>query len=104
MSTIIHISQIIHDGAITGRHSGRIIREAVAAAMQHCGTVAIDFSHIEMITQSAADEFIGRIMRENPDWIGRIQFENCDAPVREMIQWSADHADAVYRTHQTVHA
>ena len=102
--THIAVSKAIHPGAITGRHSGRVIREAVAAAMQHRGTVVVDFSHIEMLTQSAADEFIGRIMREHPEWIQRMRFDHCEPGVQEMIQWAADHADAVYRAQEPAHA
>ena len=95
MKTVIKISSILHDGAITGRHCGRVMREAVASAFVCSDEVVLDFSGVEMITQSAADEFIGRIMRENPGWISQIQFNHCDEAVREMIQWSAAHADSV---------
>ena len=92
---------MIHPGAITGRHSGRVMREAVAAAVEQRGAVVVDFSDIEMITQSAADEFIGRIMREHPGWIRRMRFDHCEPGVQEMIQWAADHADAVIRAEAT---
>ncbi len=104
MNIIVHVSAMIHPGAITGRHSGRVMREAVAAAMEQRGTVVVDFADVEMITQSAADEFIGRIMREHPEWIRRMRFDHCEPGVQEMIQWAADHADAVYRAQEPAHA
>ena len=48
-----------------------------------------------MMTQSAADEFIGRIVRHENALLDRIRFQHCAPAVKEMIQWAADNADSV---------
>jgi hypothetical protein len=54
----------------------------------------------EMITQSAADEFIGRIARHNEALLEGIRFQHCAEAVKEMIQWAADNAESVpHREH-----
>ncbi len=98
MKTIIQVSEVLHEGAITGRHSGRVIREQLVHACQAGDTVQVDFAGVDVITQSAADEFIGRIVRQYPEIIGRISFSNCSPDVAGMLQWAAENADAVSRT------
>jgi hypothetical protein len=98
MKTIIQVSEVLHEGAITGRHSGRVIREKLVHACHAGDTVQVDFAGVDVITQSAADEFIGRIVRQHPEIIGRISFSNCATDVANMLQWAAEHADAVSQT------
>jgi hypothetical protein len=105
MSTTIQIRSILHEGAITGRHSGRVIREAVAQAMPIAGEVVLDFAGINLITQSSADEFVGRIVREHQQWLPGLRFVNCAPDVQGMLQWAANHAFVVYEDHsQTIPA
>lgn len=105
MKTIIQVSKVLHEGAITGRHSGRIIREVLVQACQAGGAVQMDFAGVDVITQSAADEFIGRIVRQHPAIIGKISFSNCSTDVASMLQWAAEHAGAVSQnTHSLVTA
>jgi hypothetical protein len=92
MKTTIRVSDVLHRGAITGRHSGRVIRESVVAALASSPIVAVDFAGVDIITQSAADEFIGRIVRQHPEIMGRISFSNCSPDVAGMLQWAAEHA------------
>ena len=33
MSTTIHVSQVLHKGAVMGKHSGRVLREGVVSAL-----------------------------------------------------------------------
>ena len=98
MKTIIKVSEVLHEGAITGRHSGRVIREMLVNACQTEETVQVDFAGVDVITQSAADEFIGRIARQHPGIIGQISFSNCATDVANMLQWAAENADAVNQT------
>jgi hypothetical protein len=98
MKTIIQVSEVLHEGAITGRHSGRVMREMLVNACHAGETVQMDFAGVDVITQSAADEFIGRIVRQHPEIIARISFSNCATDVANMLQWAAEHADAVNQT------
>ena len=97
MKTIIQVSEVLHEGAITGRHSGRVIREMLADACHAGGSVQIDFAGVDVITQSAADEFIGRIVRQHPEIMGQISFSNCTTDVANMLQWAAEHANSVFQ-------
>jgi STAS-like domain of unknown function (DUF4325) len=98
MKTIIKVSEVLHEGAITGRHSGRVIREMLIKTCHAGDTVQVDFAGVDIITQSAADEFIGRIVRQHPGIMGQISFSNCATDVANMLQWAAEHADAVFQT------
>lgn len=97
MKTIIQVSEVLHEGAITGRHSGRIIREMAVNACNAGHVVQMDFAGVDVITQSAADEFIGRIVRQHPGIMGRISFSNCSSDVAGMLQWAAEHANAAFQ-------
>jgi hypothetical protein len=96
--TIIHVSHLLNEGAVTGRHSGRLIREAVIHALVTKAKVAVDFAGVEMLTQSAADEFIGRIVRQHAVLVERISFANCSREVAAMLQWAAERADAAIQS------
>ena len=74
-----------------GPVSGGVLRKMVAEQ----GEVEMDFSGIEMMTQSAADEFIGRIVRHDNALLDLVRFQHCAPAVKEMIQWAADNADSV---------
>ena len=104
MSATIQISSLLHEGAITGRHSGRVIREAVEQSMPIAGEVTLDFAGISLITQSSADEFIGRIVREHANWAHNLRFVHCVQDVEDMLQWAANHAFSVYEDHQAIPA
>ena len=96
--TIIHISRLLHEGAVTGRHSGRLIREGVVQALDTNDNVVVDFAGVDMLTQSAADEFIGRIVRQHSALVARISFTNCSREVADMLQWAAEQANSVFQT------
>lgn len=105
MKTTIQVSEVLHGGAITGRHSGRIIRELSVNACKIGNGVQLDFAGVDVITQSAADEFIGRIIRQHHGIIGEISFSNCSPDVAAMLQWAAEHASATFQaTGETVAA
>ncbi len=72
MKTIIQVSEVLHEGAITGRHSGRVIHEMLVHACQTGTAAQVDFAGVDVITQSAADEFIGRIVRQHSEVMGQI--------------------------------
>ena len=96
--TIIQISHLLHEGAVTGRHSGRLIREGVVHALDANQNVVVDFAGMEMLTQSAADEFIGRIVRQHSALVARISFTNCSREVADMLQWAAEQANSVFQS------
>ncbi|MFH1067007.1 MAG: STAS-like domain-containing protein [bacterium] len=89
------MKQLIHNGAITGRHSGKLLREAVCKELEQAEKVELDFQDITLFTQSAADEFIGRLTREKSELIDRIAFSHCQAEVQHMLEWAAENADSV---------
>jgi hypothetical protein len=95
---IIHVSQLLRESAVMGRHSGRLIREGVVHALETEENAVVDFSGVEMLTQSAADEFIGRIVRQHFALVARISFANCSREVAEMLQWAAEQANAVFQS------
>jgi STAS-like domain of unknown function (DUF4325) len=80
---------------VIGRYHGNVLRQLATESVAKDGGVVMDFSGIEMITQSAADEFIGRIVRYNSALLERIRFQHCAEAVKEMIQWAEDNADSV---------
>jgi hypothetical protein len=53
-----------------------------------------------MITQSAADEFIGRIVRQHSSLVERISFANCSREVADMLQWAAEQANSVFQSNE----
>ncbi len=97
MKPTIRVSDVLHTGAITGRHSGRVIRESVVAALASSPIVAVDFAGVELLTQSAADEFIGRLIRQHADIVSRVSFSNCARDVAGMLQWAAEHANSAFQ-------
>jgi len=96
--TILHVNHLLHEGAVTGRHSGRLIREGVVQALDTNDNVVVDFAGVDMLTQSAADEFIGRIVRQYATLVARISFTNCSREVADMLQWAAEQANSVFQT------
>jgi hypothetical protein len=97
MKTTIRVSQVLHEGAVTGRHSGRILREGVVTALATAQVAEVDFAGVDLLTQSAADEFIGRIIRQHSDLLERLAFTNCSREVAQMLQWAAEHANSVFQ-------
>ena len=100
MSTVINVQSVVSDTSVMGRYHGGVLRHRATEAVAKHGSVVMDFSAIEMITQSAADEFIGRIARHEEKLLDAIHFQHCAKAVKEMIQWAADNADSVpHRQH-----
>lgn len=100
MKPSIRVTQLLEDTSVVGRYQGGILRQSAIKALSKNSEVIMDFLGIEMITQSAADEFVGRIVRHEEFMLDRIHFRNCIANVREMIQWATDNADSVpHRQH-----
>jgi hypothetical protein len=95
MKPVIQVASIVGDNCVAGRYMGGELRRRAMAEVDVSGLVAVDFTGITMITQSAADEFVGRIMRHHEGYLAKIEFRNCTDEVREMIQWAADNADSV---------
>jgi hypothetical protein len=102
--TIIQISHLLHEGAVTGRHSGRLIREGVVHALDTSDNVVVDFAGVEMLTQSAADEFIGRFIRRHSALVARVSFINCSREVADMLQWAAEQANSVFQSNGMIPA
>lgn len=100
MSAVIHVQSVVNDTSVMGRYQGGVLRQQASDAVAEHGSVEMDFSGIEMITQSAADEFIGRIVRHDEATMDSIRFRHCAPAVQDMIQWAADNADSVpHRQH-----
>jgi hypothetical protein len=95
---VIHVNHLVLEGAVTGRHSGRLIREAVVQALDTKDNVAVDFAGVDMLAQSAADEFIGRIVRQHFALVARISFTNCSREVADMLQWAAEQANSAFQS------
>jgi hypothetical protein len=102
MTAILHVKKLLHEGAITGRHSGKLLREAVLEADDRSTAIIVDFQGMDLITQSAADEFIGRIIRQHISIMRKISFSNCPSQIAEMLEWSAAHANSVFEVDQAV--
>lgn len=99
-TTIVNVRSVVSDTSVMGRYQGGVLRRLAAESIASHGSVMMDFSGIEMITQSAADEFIGRIARHDEAMLDGIHFQHCAPSVREMIQWAADNAESVpHRQH-----
>lgn len=100
MKPSIRVTQLLEDTSVVGCYQGGVLCQSAIKALSKNSEVMMDFSGIEMITQAAADEFVGRIARHEESMLDRIHFRNCTANVRKMIQWAADNADSVpHRQH-----
>lgn len=95
MNSSISVQAIVKDTAVVGRFLGGELRMAVTRGIESFSRVVVDFDGIEMITQSSADEFIGRLIRENSRMIESVQFINCSKEVKAMLTWAAENADSV---------
>ena len=91
----IRIRDIVNDASVLGRHSGGKIRRAALDALKSEDRLRLDFEGILVITQSAADEFVGRLRRYDEPALDRISFANSGSDVSHMLQWAADNAFSV---------
>lgn len=100
MNAVIHVQSVVNDTSVMGRYQGGLLRQLASEAVSKHGSVEMDFTGIEMVTQSAADEFIGRIVRHEEALMEHIRFQHCAPAVKDMIQWAADNAESVtHRQH-----
>ena len=91
----IEVKKLANDTAVVGRYLGGVLRKMTVEALSQVDEVVVDFDGIEMLTQSSADEFVSRIMREDESMIDKIHFKHCMPRVKQMIQWAVDNADSV---------
>ena len=91
----IKVKDIVKDDSVLGRFLGGELRRLAIVMLQSESRVRFDFEGIVVITQSAADEFIGRLRRYDEPLLDRIAFANCSEDVSYMLQWAADNAFSV---------
>lgn len=95
MTATVSIRETVNDVCVTGRYLGGVLRKSLREALAADAEVTVDFDGIEMITQSAADEFVGRMLRDDSRALDHVCFVNCVAPVKEMLQWAAENYDSI---------
>jgi len=83
------------DDSVLGRYRGGELRRLAVEALQQEPRVRFDFDGIVLITQSAADEFVGRLRRYDEPLLDRIALANCCEDVSHMLQWAMDNAFSV---------
>lgn len=91
----IKVRDVVQDDSVLGRYRGGELRRLAVEALAQESRVRFDFDGIVIITQSAADEFIGRLRRYDEPLLDRISFANCSEDVSHMLQWAADNAFSV---------
>jgi hypothetical protein len=91
----IKVREIVQDDSVLGRfRSGELRRLAVEALKQE-QRVRFDFDGSLLITQSAADEFVGRLRRYDEPWLDGSVFASCSEDVSHMLHWAMDKAFSV---------
>lgn len=58
--------------------------------------VLLDFTGVELATQSFVHALLAAVVREDPDSLETIDFEGCNDSVRELIQLVVDYAQDSY--------
>ena len=91
----IEVKGIVQDDSVLGRYRGGELRRLAVEALQQEPRVRFDFDGIVLITQSAADEFVGRLRRYDEPLLDRIAFAHCSEDVSHMLQWAMDNAFSV---------
>lgn len=91
----IKVKDIVQDDSVLGRYRGGELRRLAVEALKQDARVRFDFDGIVVITQSAADEFVGRLRRYDEPLLDRVAFANCSEDVSHMLQWAVDNAFSV---------
>ena len=91
----IKIREIVQDDSVLGRYWGGELRRIAVQELLQEERIRFDFEGILLITQSAADEFIGRLRRYDEPLLDRISFAKCNEDVSHMLQWPMDNAFSV---------
>ncbi|UFS59058.1 STAS-like domain-containing protein [Subtercola endophyticus] len=55
-------------------------------------TALLDFSHVELATQSFVHALLAAIVRENPDSLEKIDFKHCNDAIKDIIQIVVEYA------------
>jgi len=74
---------------LTGRYLASELRERVEELLQHGSTVTIDFSGVEAMSPSFADELFAKAPRDAID-SGRLRFENLADDLRALARFVAE--------------
>lgn len=91
----IKVKEIVQDDSVLGRYRGGELRRLAVEALENEPRVRFEFDGIVLITQSAADEFVGRLRRYDEPLLDRIAFAHCSEDVSHMLQWAMDNAFSV---------
>ena len=91
----IKVKDSVQDDSVLGRFRGGELRRLAVEALEKEPRIRFDFDGIVLITQSAADEFVGRLRRYDEPLLDRIAFANCSEDVSHMLQWAMDNAFSV---------
>jgi len=89
----LKLLDIFESSDIGSRHSGRILREKIEELLGNSNTITLDFSGINLVTQSFIDEAIGVIIRQiGPSFHHRIHFKDCNDVVKSVITMVATYS------------
>jgi hypothetical protein len=64
----------------------------IRPALANGKTVVLDFGGVNLATQSFIHALIAGVVRENPDNLDSIAFENCNESVRSLVEIVVEYA------------
>ena len=85
---------IEYAGAFAGdKDAAAELREKyVRPALVKGGTAVLDFSGVELATQSFIHALIAAIVRESPSNLERIEFKECNDSIRSLVEIVVEYA------------
>lgn len=92
---MIHVRLVDSVGAFAGDkdQAARLREEMLKPAVSGGNEVTLDFSGVELATQSFIHALISELVRdESLNALTNLTFENCNASVREMIEIVAEYS------------
>lgn len=86
-------------GGPGNRYSGSRLRGALELALAGRESCALDFTDVDTVTQSLADEVVGVLVRSRgPEVLDHMTFTNCSPVVRDTLQFVADYSAHYWET------
>lgn len=81
------------------RHTGSRLRASIDSVLGRGEPCTLDFSDVDPVTQSFADEAVGVLVRERgPDVLEQLTFLRCSPAVRDTLQFVADDSAHYWET------
>ncbi|NUU19526.1 STAS-like domain-containing protein [Cellulomonas humilata] len=72
--------------------AARIREDHLLPALTRGKRAVLDFEGVDLATQSFIHALIASVIREHPEWLGSIDFVNCNESVQSLIEIVAEYA------------